>query len=328
MVVVIYSIFAFLISISFASFCNVLIYRIPRGISLLRARSKCPHCGAVVPAIHNIPLLSYLLLQGKSKCCSKPISARYLAVEILVTVFSLPFIWKFVYLETDFIRFFFYLVFITIAVALAFIDSEQKLLPFELSYPALILALIFSNLYGDLSISLIAVGLCFFALDALVHFANIFYYGKERSTYCPGALCFNINFLAKHCTWIYIAIIISLLVFNSEASSILKVLAILYLSFELVIDPLLSKKNDSATDEENTVLGGGDIAMLAFISALMPLHASLVLLLAATATLIAAIGNKILDPKKQLRGSKIPFGLALAVSMITVMIVMHALSWV
>lgn len=64
------------------SFMNVVVYRMPRGIGLSKpARSFCPSCGAPIPWYLNIPVLSWLVLRGRSACCRKPIAARYWLLE-------------------------------------------------------------------------------------------------------------------------------------------------------------------------------------------------------------------------------------------------------
>jgi leader peptidase (prepilin peptidase) / N-methyltransferase len=66
------------------SFLNVCIYRIPRGISLIRpARSFCPNCKLSIPWRENIPILSWFLLRGRCARCRAPISPRYVIVETL-----------------------------------------------------------------------------------------------------------------------------------------------------------------------------------------------------------------------------------------------------
>jgi leader peptidase (prepilin peptidase)/N-methyltransferase len=71
------------------SFVNVVIYRVPRGMSVVRPGSHCPHCGSGVAAFDNVPLVSWLLLRGRARCCGAPISARYAAVELLGGVLGL-----------------------------------------------------------------------------------------------------------------------------------------------------------------------------------------------------------------------------------------------
>ncbi|MCK4592976.1 prepilin peptidase [bacterium] len=64
------------------SFANVLIYRIPRGISILRPSSFCPECKKALTVNEKIPVLSYLTLGGKCSHCGKKISPRYPVVEL------------------------------------------------------------------------------------------------------------------------------------------------------------------------------------------------------------------------------------------------------
>ncbi len=70
------------------SFLNVVICRLPRGQSLVRPGSRCPHCGAGVRPQHNVPVLGYLWLRGRCRDCRAPISARYPAVEALMALLA------------------------------------------------------------------------------------------------------------------------------------------------------------------------------------------------------------------------------------------------
>jgi len=64
------------------SFLNVDAYRLPRGESFGRSRSRCPYCGTQLRAIDNVPLVSWLALRGRCHHCGAPISARYPLVEL------------------------------------------------------------------------------------------------------------------------------------------------------------------------------------------------------------------------------------------------------
>jgi leader peptidase (prepilin peptidase) / N-methyltransferase len=64
------------------SFLNVVVYRVPAGLSVVRPRSACPGCGHEISARDNVPVLSWLLLRGRCRSCSAPISARYPLVEL------------------------------------------------------------------------------------------------------------------------------------------------------------------------------------------------------------------------------------------------------
>ncbi len=63
------------------SFLNVVVYRVPRHLSVNKPRSFCPRCHAPVVAIDNVPLLSWLVLRGRCRHCAEPISPRYPLVE-------------------------------------------------------------------------------------------------------------------------------------------------------------------------------------------------------------------------------------------------------
>lgn len=75
--------FAVLFGLAWGSFLNVVIYRVPRGMSVVRPASACPTCGTAIPGYRNIPVLSYLLLLGRTACCKTKLSPRYPLVEAI-----------------------------------------------------------------------------------------------------------------------------------------------------------------------------------------------------------------------------------------------------
>lgn len=121
---------AFLLGACIGSFLNVVIHRLPRGLSVRDPRrSICPHCGAPIPFRHNLPLVSWCLLRGRCRACGGRISARYLAVELItallfVAVWALfppvavPFLW----------------VLAALLVALTFIDAGHLIIPTRLTW--------------------------------------------------------------------------------------------------------------------------------------------------------------------------------------------------
>ncbi len=68
--------------LAIGSFLNVVVYRVPAGMSVVHPRSACPNCGHEIRARENIPLVSWLALRGKCSECAAPISKRYPLVEL------------------------------------------------------------------------------------------------------------------------------------------------------------------------------------------------------------------------------------------------------
>ena len=81
--VVILGTFSFGLGACIASFLNVVIWRVPRGESIVSPPSHCPKCNAAIKWYQNIPILSWLALRGKCANCKAPISPRYILIEAL-----------------------------------------------------------------------------------------------------------------------------------------------------------------------------------------------------------------------------------------------------
>jgi leader peptidase (prepilin peptidase)/N-methyltransferase len=74
---------AVVLGLLFGSFLNVVIYRLPRGESLSHPGSRCPGCGKPIRFYDNIPVLGWLMLRGRARCCKVRISPRYPLIEAL-----------------------------------------------------------------------------------------------------------------------------------------------------------------------------------------------------------------------------------------------------
>jgi len=75
------SVFLFILGSCLGSFLNVVIYRIPRKMPIVRPPSRCPHCGSPIRPYDNVPILSFLILKGRCRSCLARISFQYPLVE-------------------------------------------------------------------------------------------------------------------------------------------------------------------------------------------------------------------------------------------------------
>ncbi|MFZ5438635.1 MAG: prepilin peptidase [Myxococcota bacterium] len=161
-----------LLGLSIGSFLNVVIARLPQedevdepdpGDSwwagwkatfrlsgraygrLVSPRSHCPKCGHQLPWYENVPVVSWLMLRGRCSGCKAPISPRYVLVELLTGALFLaattryPFDWPLVSALT----------FLTFLIPLIFIDAELWILPFELTIPGLVAAVLLAIPQGS-----------------------------------------------------------------------------------------------------------------------------------------------------------------------------------
>ena len=130
------------------SFMTVAVSRLPKGESVVRPRSRCPSCGAELGARDNIPVLSWLLLQGRCRRCGEPISAEYplleLATAALVVLAALryPDPWQAILVAG----------LLALMPGIALIDLRHRIIPNKLTYPAMVLSvpvILLAWLLGD-----------------------------------------------------------------------------------------------------------------------------------------------------------------------------------
>jgi leader peptidase (prepilin peptidase)/N-methyltransferase len=127
------------------SFLNVVVYRVPNGMSLVRPPSACPHCRNQIKPYDNIPLISWLVLRGACRRCKEPISARYPLVEagtaiffgVVAAVLPISFGWQTggSALVADIVQTIAFLYLVAITVALALIDLDTHTLPNQIVLP-------------------------------------------------------------------------------------------------------------------------------------------------------------------------------------------------
>ena len=117
----------------FGSFLNVVIYRVPRELSILRPRSHCPGCGALVRWFDNVPVLSFLVLRGRCRQCGAAISPRYPLVELAAAGLLVAVVARFALTRQALAAG----VLALLLLPLGLIDLEHKLLPDVLTLPGL-----------------------------------------------------------------------------------------------------------------------------------------------------------------------------------------------
>jgi leader peptidase (prepilin peptidase)/N-methyltransferase len=122
------------------SFLNVCIARIPKDESIVKPRSHCPQCKALIAAFDNIPLLSYLLLRGRCRGCGVAISLRYPLVELLMGALAAALYWQFG-LSLAFVV---GLVFSAALLVISCIDLDVRIVPDVISLPGIVIGLLFS----------------------------------------------------------------------------------------------------------------------------------------------------------------------------------------
>ncbi|QOG12190.1 prepilin peptidase [Arcobacter sp. FWKO B] len=109
----------------FGSFLNVLIYRLPRNNSIIYPNSTCPKCNTPIKWYNNIPIFSYVFLQGKCATCKERIPLRYIIVEVFTPILTLLCYLKFG-LNIDFLI---GCLLMYNLIVLSFIDFEYKAVP-------------------------------------------------------------------------------------------------------------------------------------------------------------------------------------------------------
>ena len=137
------------------SFLNVVIHRVPRGMSLVRPGSTCPACGKPIRAWHNIPLFGYLFLRGKASCCGARVSPRYPLVEAIGGVLAVAILESVVFrlgptttLSRGLAVFVADLALVLALTAAAFIDLDHMYLPDSITIGGAVLGVATSSFRG------------------------------------------------------------------------------------------------------------------------------------------------------------------------------------
>ena len=130
--------FCAVLGLLIGSFLNVVVHRVPRGLSVISPPSACPRCEAAIRPRDNVPVVGWLLLRGRCRDCAEPISPRYPLVEagtgVLFALTALRF-----GLDAALPA---YLYLVAVGIALALIDIDLYRLPDALTLPSYPVALV------------------------------------------------------------------------------------------------------------------------------------------------------------------------------------------
>ncbi|MGC9006457.1 MAG: prepilin peptidase [Sulfurihydrogenibium sp.] len=132
----------FLLGASIGSFLNVVIYRLPREMSIVYPPSTCPTCKNRIKWYDNIPIVSYIILKGKCRFCKTDISIRYPIVEFITALAAVVSYLKFGF-TLDFVFTFYFLASM---IALSFIDWDFKIIPDEINFLGVFSGLLYAGI--------------------------------------------------------------------------------------------------------------------------------------------------------------------------------------
>lgn len=153
--------FGAVFGLAVGSFLNVVVHRVPAGMSVVAPASACPKCGRAIRGFDNVPLVSWLVLRGRCRDCAEPISVRYPVVEASTAVLFVAVIVRFLpqagapgaVIAGQTVLLVTLLFVMAVSVALALIDIDTHTLPNRIvlpMYPVLIVLLAASSvLTGD-----------------------------------------------------------------------------------------------------------------------------------------------------------------------------------
>jgi leader peptidase (prepilin peptidase)/N-methyltransferase len=168
------NIFMFVLGAAVGSFLNVCIHRLPQERSIVYPPSYCPHCKAKIKPYDLIPILSFIWLKGRCRKCQNKISWRYPIVEFLsgAAFVSTPLILG---LPAYAPRSIFYIIFSALLLVVFFADQETQIIPDEVFYVGLPLALVYHSFFGTLKTSLAGLAIGFLVLFIIARLGKLIY---------------------------------------------------------------------------------------------------------------------------------------------------------
>jgi leader peptidase (prepilin peptidase)/N-methyltransferase len=130
--------FAFILGMVGGSFIGVVAHRVPRRLSIVGPRSRCDGCGATIAAYDNVPVVSWLLLRGRARCCGARIPARYPLVELTLGALYVGVVLAF---AADVAELVLGLVLVSTLAAVTLTDLERRVIPNKILAVAMVAGL-------------------------------------------------------------------------------------------------------------------------------------------------------------------------------------------
>ncbi|GAE01836.1 type IV leader peptidase family protein [Clostridium botulinum B str. Osaka05] len=153
------NIIVLILGIIIGSFLNVCIYRIPKGESIIYPPSYCEKCGVNIKRYDLIPVISYMILRGKCRCCKSKISLRDPLIELITGILFLS-IYYLCGLNLNFIK---YIIFVSFIIIIGLIDLDT------------------TDVYSKTTISAMIIGIIYILVEK-------FYFGYGIKTYIYAVL--------------------------------------------------------------------------------------------------------------------------------------------
>ena len=127
----------FICGLVIGSFLEVVIYRVPRKISIIKPGSYCPSCNGKIAFYDNIPLISYIILRGRCRNCKVRISYKTFIIEIIT---GLLFVLNYFFFGLN-VQTIIGIVFVSVLIAVSFIDIDLRIIPNVIVIPFTIVGL-------------------------------------------------------------------------------------------------------------------------------------------------------------------------------------------
>jgi prepilin signal peptidase PulO-like enzyme (type II secretory pathway) len=155
--ITIWLIFLFALGASVGSFLNVVVYRMPRDLSIVRPGSHCPACKHSLAWYDNLPIIAWFMLRGRCRYCQAPFSIRYPLVELFTALLFVMLFWAYFILKVregmpglnqgGYLIYGGHIFLLGALLASSLIDAEHWIIPLQVVYAVVLVALALSMIW-------------------------------------------------------------------------------------------------------------------------------------------------------------------------------------